>query len=200
MGEYTSSFEYGGWDIIQKISEKKKDERLLRRIHGVDLFAAEANVLFGSGSVHTAHGIMLQEILSDEAQVEEPLLTRERTGERTMSDINVDELPEVYMTVRKSPLMLINRETYDEAEPIFKESMKNNMFWMTLRIYFINMPGWAGYVSLTGEIPLRKTTIGCYPVIQHPITQYNTVYKCPKVAENASNDVGQKYVITTFDL
>jgi len=111
VGEYTSSFEYGGWDIIQKISEKKKDERLLRRIHGVDLFAAEANVLFGSGSVHTAHGIMLQEILSDEAQVEEPLLTRERTGERTMSDINVDELPEVYMTVRKSPLMLINRTT-----------------------------------------------------------------------------------------
>jgi len=60
--------------------------------------------------------------------------------------------------------------------------------------------GWAGFVSQTGEAPTKLTTIDYYPVINHPITDYKTVQKCLRVAQEATEEVGQSYVITTFDL
>ncbi|KAL8620245.1 hypothetical protein ACOMHN_061436 [Nucella lapillus] len=63
-----------------------------------------------------------------------------------------------------------------------------------------DVPGWAGFISLIGEKPERKTTIGYYPVINHPITDYKTVQECLKQAEEATPEVGQNYVVTTFDL
>ena len=50
------------------------------------------------------------------------------------------------------------------------------------------------------EEPLNKTVIDYYPVINHPITDYKAVQECLRVSEEASHEVGQQYVITTFDL
>ena len=69
-----------------------------------------------------------------------------------------------------------------------------------LRDSIPRMPGRCGYISLTGERPLRLTTIGYYPIIHRPITEYKTVKKCLQLAEKATHEVGQEYVITTFDL
>ena len=46
------------------------------------------------------------------------------------------------------------------------------------------------------------TTVDYYPVIiiNHPITDYATVKECLRVSRVASQEVGQKYAITTFDL
>ena len=44
------------------------------------------------------------------------------------------------------------------------------------------------------------TTIDYYPVINHLITDYATVKECLMVSRVASQEVGQKYAITTFDL
>ena len=62
------------------------------------------------------------------------------------------------------------------------------------------MPGLCGYISLTGGRPLRLTTIGYQPVVHHPITEHKTVQKCIQLAEEATHENGQEYVITTFDL
>ena len=62
------------------------------------------------------------------------------------------------------------------------------------------VPGWGGFISLLGEKPARKTTLGYYPVIKHPITDYRTVKERLRIAEEATHEVGQDYVITTFDL
>ena len=55
-------------------------------------------------------------------------------------------------------------------------------------------------VSETGDTPTQKTVIDYYPVIFKPITQYSTVQECLRCVEEATNEVGQYYVYTTFDL
>ena len=62
------------------------------------------------------------------------------------------------------------------------------------------VPGWAGFISVTGDIPTSTTTIDYYPVINRPITDNTTVQQCLKLSEDATNEVGQEYVVTTFDL
>ncbi len=85
-----------------------------------------------------------------------------------------------------------------------QHSTRINLLWILLRLHASlveqDVPGWAGFVSLTGEKPERKTTIDYYPVIFNPITEYKTVQECLRQAECATNEVGQEYVITTFDL
>ena len=44
------------------------------------------------------------------------------------------------------------------------------------------------------------TTIDYYPVINHPINDYATVKECLRISRVASQEVGPKYAITTFDL
>ena len=62
------------------------------------------------------------------------------------------------------------------------------------------VPGWSGFVSVTRDIPTSTTTIDYYPVINNPITDYKTVQQCLEYAESASREVGQDFVIATFDL
>ena len=69
-----------------------------------------------------------------------------------------------------------------------------------LRESIQRMPVRYGYIFRTGERPLRHTKIGYYPVVHHPITEYKTVQKCLQLAEEAAHEVGQEYVIPTFDL
>ena len=63
-----------------------------------------------------------------------------------------------------------------------------------------NVPGWGGFVSVTGSRPIQLTTIDYYPVINRPITDYSTVQECLRVAEEATREDGQTYTISTFDL
>ena len=62
------------------------------------------------------------------------------------------------------------------------------------------VPGWSGFVSTTGDVPSSTTTVDYYPVINSPITDYKTVQQCLEYSESATREVGQDYVITSFDL
>ena len=55
-------------------------------------------------------------------------------------------------------------------------------------------------MSSTGDVPHRLTTVDYYPVIPFPITDNKAVKECLRFSEEASLEVGQKYVITSFDL
>ena len=72
--------------------------------------------------------------------------------------------------------------------------------WLSSSNSVQEVPGWSGFVSVTGDTPTSTTTIDYYPVINSPITDYKTVQQCLEYAEAASREVGQDYVITTFDL
>jgi len=76
------------------------------------------------------------------------------------------------------------------------------MIWIMIRMMTEGnqqVPGWAGFISETGLAPAKLTTIDYYPVINHPITEYKTVQECLCVAEEATKEVGQTHVVTTFD-
>ena len=53
------------------------------------------------------------------------------------------------------------------------------------------VPSVTGFSSITGKKPTNLTTIDYYPVINHPITDYQTVQECLKYAEDATGEVGQ---------
>ena len=63
-----------------------------------------------------------------------------------------------------------------------------------------NVPGWGGFVSVTGSRQIQLGTIDYYPVINRPITDYCIVQECLRVAEEATREVGQTYTISTFYL
>ena len=108
-----------------------------------------------------------------------------------------------FMTQRKSPHITITQQTYPDGDIHLHEARMGHFLWLLLRMKYCasqQIPGWAGFISMTGTTPQSLTTIDYYPVIPHPITDYRTVQECFKYAENATAEVGQQYVITTFDL
>ena len=62
------------------------------------------------------------------------------------------------------------------------------------------VPGFGGYVSATGTTPKRKSTIDYFTPIDQPFTNYGVIKELLKRSEEASDAVGQKYVLNTFDL
>ena len=62
------------------------------------------------------------------------------------------------------------------------------------------IPGWGGFMSIPGDAPKRQTIIGYYPVIHQPITDYKTVQECLKIAEDATKEAVQEYIVITFDI
>ena len=168
-----------------------------------DNFDQLLNVLEGKGSVHTAHGIMLQEVSGESSGVKHTLTTVARTKEQHI-EIHLPELTYCYVTSRKSPGFDFQQKSIPGGQEALQHSARINLLWILLRLHASlaeqDVPGWAGFVSLTGEKPERKTTVDYYPVIFSPITEYKTIQECLRQAECATKEVGQKYVITTFEL
>ena len=115
-----------------------------------------------------------------------------------------ENLPECYIAQRKNPPYVIRHRLFPGCEGSVMISRERIMLWILLRNSQTNegqeVPGWSGFISVTGTIAKSLTSIDYYPVINHPITEYRTVQECLRYAEEASKEVGQKYVITTFDL
>lgn len=85
-----------------------------------------------------------------------------------------------------------------------KEPQKLNILWILLRSRTISkmqpIPSWSGFLSNTARAPQNLTTIDYYPVINQPITEYKTVQECLRVAEEATKEIEQNYIIATFDI
>ena len=79
------------------------------------------NNLTGSGSIHRAHGIMMQEVGGDLGILPEPA-TFPRTGKRSL-DIIPPELPEVYVTARKSSVLYPNM--YSQEATMLSQNQLN---------------------------------------------------------------------------
>ena len=62
------------------------------------------------------------------------------------------------------------------------------------------VPCIGGFISSTGAVPPKKTTLDYYQPIHQPITKDETVAELLKRSEEATDEVGQPYVFNTFDL
>lgn len=125
------------------------------------------------------------------------------TRERSLRLESASILPECYVTQKPNMPYNLRNRMYSDGESTLREMEQHNLSWTILRLHRANtrqqVPAWAGFVSLTGEKPLRTTTIDYYPVINCPITEYKAVQECLRYAE-ATRQVGQQYMITTFEL
>ena len=173
-----------------------------------DNFDQLVNTLTGAGSVHTAHGIMMQDILINDNEEHggsiPEMVTLPRDKEKSVYHPVQEELPECFIGSRKSPSYPVVHCNFPGSEGSIELSKLKNVLWIFLRHDSSRqgqaVPGWSGFVSVTGQPPTKLTSIEYYPVINNPITEYKTVQECLLYAEKASMDVGQKYTVTTFDL
>lgn len=168
-----------------------------------DNFDQLLNNLTGMDSIHTAHGIMLQ----DHGGVHVEIPSTSRKGNTKRRSLNLDPpglLQECYITQRKSPQMEIQQRICPGSNKVFYEVHMQHLLWILIRMKSSlsqqEVPAWKGFVTMIGRVPESLTTIDYYPVIASPITDFRTVKECVRYAEAATNEVGQSYVITTFDL
>jgi len=170
-----------------------------------DNFDQFVNELTGAGSIHTAHGIMIQDVEGIESGGSTPdIPSVVRSGERSLKTHQDDSLPECYVTQRRSPSYHISRWVIPDAEEAMQESRRRSLVWILIRLHSCStnqeVPSLGGFISVTGVMPSQLSTIDYYPVINHPITDHTTVQECLRYSEAATQEVGQNYVLTTFDL
>ena len=188
-------------------SSSRLTNQIVRNPSGLSVFHSEfdnfdqlINDISGKGSVHTAHGIMLQEISEDSEQSFHELPRVERLKNRSWTEPDESQLEDVYVSQRRSPILQVSRSYVPGSVISHQASQKQDTAWLLLRSVCSadqTIPGWAGFVSELGDPPKRRTAIDYYPVIFEPITQYSTVKECLKYAEEATDEVGQYYVYST---
>ena len=171
---------------------------------GFDNFDQYINDVKGAGSIHTAHGIMLQEVEStNNPPILEDMSPVDRTKERSIHlSINSD-LPECFLTKRKSPVINMTKINGIEDQTAFTLSNTQDLVYKFVRGLCQSqqiLPSYSGFISMVSDPPKSLTKIVYYPVIQKPITEYSTVKEVLRYSEEASKEVGQSIVITTFDL
>lgn len=175
-----------------------------------DNFDQYTNELTGAGSVHRAHGIMLQELLPEANELVggniPDIIPQKKTKNRSYKfqlSKPVEDQP--YMGIRNNPSLEINTTTISGGEDQQNIMLFEGFIWVFLRLASVEggtqeCPGWSGYVSLLGTVPTRLTTIDYYPVIPYPITDYSTVVETLRYAKEAGEEVGQDYHFVTYDL
>ena len=152
-------------------------------------------------SVHTAHDIMLQEVLSDDygghGGTVPVVPSQPRTKERTLNLPVQQELPGCYVGQRKSQKHLAVHKVLPDSEGSVIDAAEGYCLVVYEKGYVFCG---AKCARFNGSRPIQLTTIDYHSVINRPITDYSTVQGCLCVAEKATREVGQTYTISTFDL
>jgi hypothetical protein len=162
--------------------------------------------LHGRPAFNTSAGIMLQESLHiDSVPQHTNLPAIPRTKERKLQLDTPAPLPPCYITKRKGPDMELHSiQQPDRNSTALQKGLKVYFIWAFCRKASGNdkqqVPALCGFISATGHPPSRLTTIDYYPSITEPITEYNVVKELLRKCEQATQEVGQLYTITTFDL
>ena len=91
-----------------------------------------------------------------------------------------------------------------EVEAEYATKVQEYCLWIFARYVasggIQTVPALGGFTSVTGSSPPRKSTIEYFTPIHQPITDSSVVRELLKRSEDATAEVGQKWVINTFDL
>ena len=157
-----------------------------------------------SGTTHSAHCLQLQEIPADTGAQPSSyqLETLPRDKRRSIEPLLEDKIPPYYRGQHKPP----DYNFVELPQELVKElsnGQKVHVLWLVCRYLEREdqkVPNWAGFVSITGEMPQNKRTIDYMPVINHPVTELSTVQRLLRLSKVATDVIGQHYTICTFDL
>ncbi|ESP04637.1 hypothetical protein LOTGIDRAFT_170608 [Lottia gigantea] len=166
--------------------EIKRDTSLPSVLHSdFDNFDKFVNNISGSRSIHTAHGIMMQDNDGsfDSEKIQITLHTITKSGERSLKIILDGALPPCYVNHRDCPKMEKSRTvTPIDKKLVYCKPNRINQIWCLLRLMCGTdeqaISGWSEIISETGVQPKRHTTIDYYPGVHHITT------------ENSLNDSG----------
>ncbi|KAJ8349355.1 hypothetical protein SKAU_G00244850 [Synaphobranchus kaupii] len=156
---------------------------------------------------HRAGGIMIQEVKESHASTNERTLPLyERSSKmRSLKITTPETLPELAFK-RAGPKFpkdasftppAENQRSYDAS--MLEYNIHLFCRWLSSKGKQ-QVPGFGGFISSTGKVPPRKSTIDFYTPINQPITDNAVVYELLKRSEAATEEVGQPYTINTFDL
>ncbi len=161
----------------------------------------------GSNVVNSAGGIMIQEVKESHVSTKKrtlPLYDRS-SKMRSLKITPPETLPELAFK-RAGPKFpnnanfsppAKNQESYDASMLQYNTHLLCR--WLSSQGKQ-QVPGFGGFISTTGKVPPRKSTIDFYTPINQPITDNAVVYEILKRSEAATEEVGQPYTINTLDL
>ena len=163
----------------------------------------------GSGTTHTAHGIIIQEISTDGNADLQTSRTEEAVAKKS-KDRSVKyvhpEIEPCFLQDKAEPVLVVDRTDASCVSAVSKAQMCD-ITWLFCRALKAastqTVPAWAGWVILTGgsedEVP-KLSRIDYMPPLINPITENATVQHILKVSQQASREVNQEYTIVCFDL
>ena len=102
-----------------------------------DNFDQLINDVSSGGSIHTAHGIMLQETTGEIEVTSDDTPVLERCGQRSLHLDDVT-LPDCYLTVRKDPQLIVVKLSYAEGPPAMSMSRQRQMLWFLRSVLYQN--------------------------------------------------------------
>lgn len=163
----------------------------------------------GSNVVNSAGGIMIQEVKPGfDATIQDrtlPLYQRSKT--RSLKVDTPETLVPVHIYSRVGPKFpdgaVFSPPT--ENSEVYSKCIQEYRVWSLARVVGSSgekqpVPGFGGFISATGAKPFRKSTIDYFTPINQPFTEYAVIKKLLKRSEDATMEVGQDYVLNTFDL
>ena len=158
----------------------------------------------GSGTTHTTHGIMIQEVPSTDLCLSHST-SLGRTRERSFNYKSLPLKP-CYSARRVEPVLSSASSTaVEEQSPVNVVAQSHRqLLWALCRGLFntaCTVTDWNGWISKTtgdtGEI--KQSRIGYMKPILHPITDYATVQECLVISMEATQKVQQQVTFVTFD-
>ncbi|EDO46758.1 predicted protein [Nematostella vectensis] len=165
--------------------------------------------IHGSNVVNSTAGIMVQET--------NPELDSENRG-RTLPLYKKDTSRSMHVD---TPETLAPFHIYNRVGPklpsgavftsptrnavVYQQPLREYEVWILAKIIGSKgtkqlVPAFGGLVSATGSKPARKSTVEYLNPIHQPFTEYAVIKELLQRSEDATKEVGQLYVFTTFDL
>ena len=160
----------------------------------------------GSNIVNSAAGIMIQEVKPGAKKPDIRTLPElDRTQERSLKVPTPETIPPLHF--KRSGPTFPEGSSFDPpagSDTVYSTKMLEYYVWLFSRYIGSSgkqpVPGIGGFISATGIPPLSKSTIDYFTPIHQPITDNAVVRELLKRSEEATAEVGQKWVLNTFDL
>ena len=160
----------------------------------------------GSSIVNSAGGIMLQEVKPGfETSKTRTLPTIDKSHKRSLKMDTPETLPPLHFT-RVGPPFSQGTIYTPPAEIVMVHVTEMRKYFVWLFSRYIGssgkqpVPGLGGFTSATGVPPARRSTVDYFTPIHQPITDNAVVRELLRRSEEATDEVGQDWVLNTFDL
>ena len=168
-----------------------------------DNFDINEQTSSGSGTTHSTHGIVIQQVNANTVPMESNI-SIPKTKQRSVKYIETP-LPHCYSTKRNEPSPVDYSTTIQPNNAATNQELLFHTVWTVARAIFNKghtVPDWAGWISKTAPMSsvTSQSVIGYMAPILHPITDYATVQQCLVLSQNATKSLGQQYTFVTMDL